>query len=208
MAIKGLGGFHLACDATDERAVRELKQRKGRPHKPLAVMFADLDQIRVHCRVSTAEAELLQSPEHPIVLLEWRELGPSGEPLAEVEAVDGGTEISPEVAVRQRYLGCMLPYTPLHLLLLRAAGPTARHDERQPGRGTYRDRRGGEAARLGRIPDAVSASRPGIRARYDDSVALVRRGHAAAAPSLARLRAVPGAAAGATCRRSWRAAPS
>ncbi|MBM3147387.1 MAG: carbamoyltransferase HypF, partial [Actinobacteria bacterium] len=175
VAIKGLGGFHLACDATDEQAVRELKRRKGRPHKPLAVMFADLDQMRVHCRVSAAEAELLQSPEHPIVLLEWRELGPSGEPLAELGGVGGGPEISPEVAVRQRYLGCMLPYTPLHLLLLRAAGRplvmTSGNLAEEPIVTSW-----GESGRLGSIPDAYLLHDRGIRARYDDSVALVRSG--------------------------------
>ena len=80
LAVKGLGGFHLACDATDGGAVRRLKLRKRRPDKPLAVMFAGLEELRAHCRVGTAEAALLTSPEHPIVLLEWREVGPSGEP--------------------------------------------------------------------------------------------------------------------------------
>ncbi len=175
VAIKGLGGFHLACDATDEHAVQELKRRKGRPHKPLAVMFADLDQMRQHCRVSTGEAELLQSPEHPIVLLEWRGVGPAGEPLAEVGAADGGPEIAAEVAVRQRYLGCMLPYTPLHLLLLRAAGRplvmTSGNLAEEPIVTSW-----GESGRLGSIPDAYLLHDRGIRARYDDSVALVRRG--------------------------------
>ena len=63
LAVKGLGGFHLACDATDGEVVRRLKERKKRPHKPLAVMFAGLDELRRHCRVDDAEAELLLSPE-------------------------------------------------------------------------------------------------------------------------------------------------
>ncbi|MEI6727464.1 MAG: acylphosphatase, partial [Actinomycetes bacterium] len=71
LAVKGLGGFHLACDATDGATVRRLKERKRRPHKPLAVMFADLEQLREHCAVDEAEAALLLSPEHPIVLLDW-----------------------------------------------------------------------------------------------------------------------------------------
>ena len=111
----------------------ELKRRKGRPHKPLAVMFADLAQLRPHCACSAEEEALLESPEHPIVLVEWQRLGPGGEPLgerAERRAVTADERcwpgaarpVDPEVAVRQRYLGAMLPYTPLHLLLLRAAG--------------------------------------------------------------------------------------
>jgi hydrogenase maturation protein HypF len=71
VAVKGLGGFHLACDATRGDVVRELKRRKGRPHKPLAVMLSDLDEVARHCAVDAAEAELLSSPEHPIVLLHW-----------------------------------------------------------------------------------------------------------------------------------------
>ena len=76
VAIKGLGGFHLACDATDGDAVRRLKARKRRPHKPLAVMVAGVGELRRHCRVTAEEEELLTSPEHPIVLLEWRESSP------------------------------------------------------------------------------------------------------------------------------------
>ncbi len=84
MAVKGLGGFHIACDATNGEVVRELKRRKGRPHKPLAVMFPDVAQLRRHCAVSPAEEELLESPEHPIVLVDWQKLGPHGEPLGEL----------------------------------------------------------------------------------------------------------------------------
>ena len=134
VAIKGLGGFHLACDATDGDAVRRLKSRKRRPHKPLAVMVAGIDELRRHCRVTAPEEELLMSPEHPIVLLEWRDIGPAGELGPELgdPAGDGASTapadpdqpaaIDPEVAVGQRYLGVMLPYTPLHILLLREAG--------------------------------------------------------------------------------------
>ena len=124
LAVKGLGGFHLACDATDGEAVRRLKQRKRRPHKALAVMFADLEQLRAHCRVSPEEEELLASPEHPIVLLPWREVAANGAVGAEVgeragtwAEPAGGADpvaITPEVATGQRYLGAMLPYTPLH----------------------------------------------------------------------------------------------
>ncbi len=103
VAIKGLGGFHLACDATNDRAVRTLRQRKTRPHKPLALMMRDLDMVRAYCYLSPAEEELLTSPRAPIVLLDPRP----------------DTDLSPLVAPGQRRVGVMLPYTPLHHLLLR-----------------------------------------------------------------------------------------
>ena len=75
MAVKGLGGFHLACDATDEAAVRRLKERKRRPHKPLAVMFGDLEQLAAHCRLTAAERGAADLGRAPIVLVEWRQRG-------------------------------------------------------------------------------------------------------------------------------------
>ena len=102
LAVKGLGGFHLAADATCEAAVQALRQRKRREEKPLAVMVRDLAGVRRLARVDPAEEALLTSLQRPIVLLE--KLQP--EPLA------------PSVAPDNRYLGVMLPYTPLHYLLL------------------------------------------------------------------------------------------
>ena len=69
VAIRGLGGFHLACDATNPEAVQRLRQRKHRYGKPFALMARDLDTIRRYCNLTPAEADLLQSPEAPIVLL-------------------------------------------------------------------------------------------------------------------------------------------
>jgi hydrogenase maturation protein HypF len=102
LAIKGIGGFHLACDAGNEEAVSRLRARKGRYHKPFALMARDLTVVRRYCRVSAAEESLLQSPAAPIVLLERQEEGP----------------LAQSVAPSQVSLGFMLPYTPLHHLLL------------------------------------------------------------------------------------------
>ena len=106
IAVKGLGGFHLACDATNEEAVAELRRRKGRVDKPFALMMADTAAVEHYCHVSPEERALLESRERPIVLLWKRDDGGQGpQPIA------------PLVAPGQRTLGVMLPYTPLHYLL-------------------------------------------------------------------------------------------
>ena len=102
LAVKGLGGFHLAVDALNPAAVARLRQRKLREEKPFAVMSPDLDAVRAYAVVAPEEEKLLRSIQRPIVLL--RKVDPS--PLAE------------DVAPRNRYVGAMLPYTPLHHLLL------------------------------------------------------------------------------------------
>lgn len=112
LAIKGIGGFHLACDATHADAVAELRRRKGRHAKPFALMARDLDVIRHYGRLSDREAELLGAPEAPIVLLDRREedeVAPDG---AQRAALANG------VAPGQVALGFMLPYSPIHHLLL------------------------------------------------------------------------------------------
>lgn len=101
VAIKGLGGFHLACDATSSVAVAELRRRKLRVDKPFALMLPSLDSVESHCHVNQAESELLASRERPIVILRRKE----------------GSTIAREVAPEQDTLGVMLPYTPLHYLL-------------------------------------------------------------------------------------------
>ena len=106
LAIKGLGGFHLAVLATDEGAVSRLRSRKIREEKPFAVMFSDLDAVRRTCEVGSKETELLESPMRPIVLLKRK-----GAPE--------GNAIAPSVAPRNRFLGAFLPYTPVHFLLFR-----------------------------------------------------------------------------------------
>jgi hydrogenase maturation protein HypF len=102
VAIKGLGGFHLACDATNHDVVRLLRERKRRVEKPFAVMTADLHTAERLCELDDAARQVLLSPQRPIVLLPWRE----------------GTAIADAVAPFNRYLGVFLPYTPLHHLLL------------------------------------------------------------------------------------------
>jgi hydrogenase maturation protein HypF len=101
VAIKGLGGYHLACDATSAEAVAELRRRKQRADKPLAVMVADLALAHALARIDPAEAALLIGPERPIVLLHRR---PS-------------TALAEEVAPHNPFLGVLLPYTPLHYLI-------------------------------------------------------------------------------------------
>ena len=103
LAVKGLGGFHLAVDATNEQAVRRLRSRKQREEKPLAVMSPDLEAIRTFARITEADLAALSSIQRPIVLLEARR--PSA--------------LAPSVAPDNKYIGAMLPYTPLHYLLLK-----------------------------------------------------------------------------------------
>jgi hydrogenase maturation protein HypF len=102
LAVKGLGGFHLAVDATNDDGVKELRGRKMREEKPFAAMAPDIASIERFCLVSDGEKELLESPNRPIVLLAKRPDNP----------------ISERVAPRNKYFGVMLPYTPLHYVLL------------------------------------------------------------------------------------------
>lgn len=107
LAIKGIGGFHLACDAANAAAVEELRSRKRRYLKPFALMARDLETIRRYCRLGEQESALLGSPAAPIVLME-RYRGPA----------DRDFDLAPQIAPGQSTLGFMLPYSPLHRLLL------------------------------------------------------------------------------------------
>lgn len=111
VAIKGLGGFHLACDATNAKAVSELRARKLRVDKPFALMMPNIETIQQHCEVSEDEKTLLISPAHPIVLLKKKD----------------ESTIVEEVSPKQEWLGVMLPYTPLHHLLFDDRQLTADH---------------------------------------------------------------------------------
>ena len=152
-ATKGIGGFHLACDATNEAAVAELRRRKRRPSKPLALMARDIDQVRHHAEVSDAEAALLLSPVAPIVLLEM-----AGEGLA------------PGIAPDQRRNGFMLAYSPLHhLLMARLDGPivlTSGNLSEEPQATDNADAR----TRLAGIADFFVQHDRAIVNRLDDSV--------------------------------------
>jgi len=107
VAMKGLGGFHLLVDARNAAAVARLRARKRRPDKPFALMFPDLESIRAQCEADDLETALLASPRAPIVLLRRR---------------TDATGLAPEIAPGSPELGAMLPYTPLHHLLLRELG--------------------------------------------------------------------------------------
>jgi len=160
VAVKGLGGFLLACDATSGDAVDRLRRRKNRPAKPLAVMVATLDDVKRHSDIDDTESGLLSSPGSPIVLVKWRQ----------------NSTIAQQAAPGLRYLGMMLPYTPLHHLLLRETGlpivMTSGNISEEP---IARDN--DEALRrLGTIADYFLVHNRDIYARYDDSVMTVEAG--------------------------------
>ncbi len=166
LAVKGLGGYHLAADAMSEPAAAALRARKHREDKPFAVMVAGLDQARRLCEVDDPAAALLTSRRRPIVLLPR---------LA-------GSRLAEQVAPGHRYLGVLLPYTPLHHLLLRSAGGpmilTSGNVSDEPI--VYADDEAVE--RLGGIADAFLAHDRAIHVRTDDSVVRPLRGR----PSLIR----------------------
>ncbi|WP_446222545.1 carbamoyltransferase HypF [Nocardia sp. IBHARD005] len=125
LAVKGIGGYHLACDATNERAVATLRGRKRRGDKPFAVMVADLGTARTIAEVDDTAAVLLTGPQRPIVLLARRATVPAGT-ASDADAHDvpdrDTIELAPSVAPRNPDLGVMLAYTPLHLLLFGLSG--------------------------------------------------------------------------------------
>ncbi|SDF81114.1 Hydrogenase maturation protein, carbamoyltransferase HypF [Desulfovibrio legallii] len=168
LALKGLGGFQLACDARRADAVRALRQRKQRPHKPLALMTADLAGARSLCALTPEHEALLQSPEKPIVLCPCR----------------ADAALPPEIAPDTGQVGLMLPYTPLHaalfdLLAARAALPpvlvmTSANASGEPiclGNREALDR-------LERLADAWLLHDRDILVRVDDSVVTLQPGPA------------------------------
>ncbi len=159
-ALKGIGGFHLACDARDARAVEALRARKGRPHEPFAVMVGDLDAARTHVRLSEREAAALLDPMRPVVLCRVR------------DDADVASAVAPGLA----HLGVVLPYSGLHHLLARALPGvplvlTSANAHGAPMLHTVADE-----ARLHALADTVLTHRRAIALRCDDSVVRCRDG--------------------------------
>jgi len=162
VAVKGLGGFHLVADARNDDAVQRLRRRKAREEKPFALMYPTLDLAKSHCRVSEMEERLLLSPEAPIVLLRRRTLG------------EGGACVpAPSVAPGNPYLGIMLPYTPLHHVLMRELGfPVVATSGNRADEPICTDER--EALeRLGGIADFFLVHNRPILRHADDSIARI-----------------------------------
>ena len=173
VAIKGLGGFHLACDATNEQAVRELRRRKRRSNKPLAVMVRDLADAERLCRIDGVERGLLAGSVRPIVLLRRRAAG------NDVHSSPNALELAPSVAHDLPELGVMLPYTPLQHLLLAAAAAhgmsalvmTSGNLSEEPIETD--DALAWEHLVAAGIADALLGNDRAILSRYDDSVVRV-----------------------------------
>ena len=172
VAIKGLGGFHLACDASNEQAVVELRRRKRRSNKPLAVMVRDLADVERLCHVNDVERGLLAGSIRPIVLLRRRavcERGGSPDALA----------LAPSVAHDLPELGVMLPYTPLQHLLLAAAADRGMHALVMTSGNLSEepietdDDLAWEHLVAAGIADALLGNDRAILSRYDDSVVRV-----------------------------------
>ncbi|MDI6814466.1 MAG: carbamoyltransferase HypF [Dehalococcoidales bacterium] len=159
VAVKGLGGFHLACDATSSAAVSLLRERKCRVNKPFAIMSLDCQAVERYCHVNEAERQLLESPQRPIVLLRRKADSP----------------ISALVAPNNSYLGVMLPYTPLHYLLLERRGDKTDNLALVMTSGNMSEEPiaiGNEEAleRLETLADAFLLHNRDIHVRCDDSV--------------------------------------
>lgn len=178
LAIKGLGGFQLIVDAMNEAAVVRLRARKRRPDKPLAVMLRDVDEARRYCEVSPEEAGALTSPQAPILLLRRKVASDTATPFParavkdETAAANAGyASIAEAVAPHNPYLGVMLPYTPLHHLLMeRLARPivcTSGNLSEEPMATTTSE----AVERLGTIADLILTHNRPIARPVDDSVA-------------------------------------
>ncbi len=153
LAVKGVGGYHLCCDALNPAAVRLPRERKNKPHKPLAVMFASLAGVKMHCELSAAESAALTGVAAPIVIVRTRKKSP----LQKI--------ISPDTMD----IGVFLAYSPLHCLLLQKCGPLVMTSGNQLDEPMAINERGLKPI-LGRIADAALAHDREILRRCDDSV--------------------------------------
>lgn len=160
VAIKGLGGFHLACDAENEEAVQLLRQRKKRYGKPLAIMMFNLAQIKEHCEVNKDEEKFLMSPQRPIILLRRKPQ----------------STVAYSLAPGNKYLGVMISYTPLHYVILKESRMvlvmTSGNISEEPIAMENEE----AIRRLGHIADYFLVHNRDIYSRYDDSVARVFHG--------------------------------
>ena len=159
VAVKGIGGYHLLCDAANDKAVRRLRLNKHRPHKPFAVMFPlrgddDLDAVRLVTKPTSADAALLRDPMRPIVLVPQR----------------SNSTLSTALAPGLRELGVFLPYSPLHYLLLSAVDrPLVATSANIGGEPVITDNDDAES-RLGHVAEAFLHHNRPIQRPADDSV--------------------------------------
>jgi hydrogenase maturation protein HypF len=157
VAIKGLGGFLLACNAENAEAVNLLRQRKRRPSKPFAIMLNSINDVIKHCVLTEEEQKLLLSPQAPIVLLRLKD----------------GSGICKEVGPALKYLGVMIPYTPLHHLIMREIGlplvMTSGNISEEPIAGQNKE----ALRKLGGIADYFVLHNRDVHSTYDDSVTMV-----------------------------------
>lgn len=173
VAIKGLGGFHLSCDAANEQAVAELRRRKRRSNKPLAVMVRSLADTERLCHIDDAERDLLAGSIRPIVLLRRRTVGESNDGSPDILA------LAPSVARDLPELGVMLPYTPLQHLLLAVAEACGMHALVMTSGNLSEepietdDDLAWERLVAAGIADALLGNDRAILSRYDDSVVRV-----------------------------------
>ncbi len=176
VAIKGLGGFHLACNAANEQAVVELRRRKRRSNKPLAVMVRSLADVERLCHVDDAERGVLAGSIRPIVLLRRRVVD------NDTYGAPNAPELAPSVAHDLPELGVMLPYTPLQHLLLAAAASHDMHALVMTSGNLSEepietdDALAWEHLVAAGIADALLGNDRAILSRYDDSVARVVNG--------------------------------
>ncbi|MDZ7368321.1 MAG: carbamoyltransferase HypF [candidate division KSB1 bacterium] len=161
VAVKGLGGFHLMVDAGNEEAVQRLRRLKHREEKPFALMFPNLEMVKLQCEVSKLEERLLLSPESPIVLLRQK------------SAIRNPQSV---IAPRNPYLGIMLPYTPLHhLLLADLQAPVVATSANLTDEPICIDERDA-LQRLGGIADVFLVHNRPIARHVDDSIVRVMAG--------------------------------